>query len=169
LTVPVSATEPDWSREGPRKWWDPGRRLLRSIRRYQAVKDRPAGAIRRRYWALQHRFWTIVTQAEIDLNARVAGGLLLPHPNGVVIHPDAEIGPNCLIMQQATIGTNRGGAGAPRIGGHVDIGPGARLLGPIVIGDHAVIGANSVVLQDIPARAVAVGAPARVVRIAEAD
>ena len=53
--------------------------------------------------------------------------------------------------------------GAPRIGNRVDIGAGAKLLGPIRIGDDAVIGANAVVLQDVPAGALAVGIPARII------
>lgn len=85
---------------------------------------------------------------------------MLPHPNGVVIHPDARVGPNCLIFQQVTLGTLASG-GAPIVGGPVNIGAGAKLLGQIVIGDHAKIGANAVVLVDVPAGAVEVGGPAR--------
>ncbi|WP_236544513.1 serine O-acetyltransferase [Roseovarius atlanticus] len=84
------------------------------------------------------------------------------HPNGVVVHPDAVIGPNCILFQQVTLGTNRGDKGAPQLGGHVDVGPGAKILGPVTIGDHAVIGANAVVLHDVPAGATAVGVPARI-------
>lgn len=52
---------------------------------------------------LQHRFWSIVTAADIPVNCQLEGGLLLTHPTGVVIHPDASIGPNCLILQQVTV------------------------------------------------------------------
>lgn len=84
---------------------------------------------------------------------------MLPHPDGVVVHPDARIGPNCLLFQQVTIGTGPK-PGLPQLGGHVDVGPGAKILGGVHIGDHAVIGANAVVLSDVPARSVAVGVPA---------
>ena len=87
--------------------------------------------------------------------------MLLPHPNGIVIHPEAEIGPNCLLFQQVTIGAND--RGVPTIGGHVDIGAGAKILGPVTIGRHARIGANAVVLNDVPDGATAVGVPARVI------
>jgi serine O-acetyltransferase len=157
----VSATEPDWSRERPRRWWDPSRRLLRAIRRYQAARG-PFAPLVRRYWVLQHRFWSVVTQADIPLDTVIGGGLKLPHPNGIVIHPDTRIGPNCLIFQQVTLGTRPEQPVAPRIGGHVDIGAGARILGNVTIGDHARIGANAVVLCDIPAGATAVGIPARI-------
>ena len=148
---------PDWSRETPTRWWDPSRRLLRCIRRYQA-----AGPMGRRWWALQHRFWSVVTGADIPLAARIGGGVILPHPNGIVIHPDAVIGPNCLIFQQVTIGLVRASPEAPKIGAGVDIGAGARILGPVVVGDGAQIGANAVVVCDVPPGATAVGVPARV-------
>jgi serine O-acetyltransferase len=115
----------------------------------------------RKLATLRHRFWSIVTGADVPLGSRIGGGLLLPHPNGVVIHPEAEIGPNCLFFQQVTVGATA--QGVPRIGGHVDVGAGAKLLGPIVVGDHAVIGANAVVLDDVPAGATAVGIPARII------
>ena len=105
----------------------------------------------------------MVTGADIPLDTQIGGGLLLPHPIGVVIHPRARVGPNCLIFQQVTIGT-RHGSGAPEIGGHVDIGAGAKILGPVRIGDHACIGANAVVLEDVPEGCTAVGVPARIAR-----
>jgi serine O-acetyltransferase len=103
----------------------------------------------------------VVTGADIPLNCKLGGGLLLPHPNGIVIHPEAEIGPNCLLFQQVTLGV--GDRGAPKIGGHVDIGAGAKILGPVTIGRHARIGANAVVINDVPEGATAVGVPARVI------
>lgn len=160
----VSATHADWSREAPRRWWDPSRRLLRCIRKYQAATG-PLQGITRRYRALQHRFWMAITQAEIHLNSQISGGLLLPHPNGIVIHPKTRIGPNCLIFQQVTLGTRAGKPGAPSLGGHVDVGAGAKILGPVTIGDHVVIGANAVVLENVPSGAVVAGIPARIVRI----
>jgi serine O-acetyltransferase len=97
------------------------------------------------------------------LNCRLGGGLLLPHPNGIVIHPDAAIGPNCLLFQQVTIAA--GHNGAPVIGGHVDVGAGAKILGAITIGRDAKIGANAVVLENIPCGATAVGVPARIIQV----
>ncbi len=155
----ISATEPDWDRER-RNGWDPARALLASIRDYQRYQ-----AKRRKFSAgmavVRHRFWSAVSGADIPLNCKLGGGLLLPHPNGVVIHPDAEIGPNCLLFQQVTIGSGTGGV--PVVGGHVDVGAGAKLLGAITIGDHAKIGANAVVTRDVPARSTAVGIPAAIV------
>ncbi len=160
----VSATVPDLTRELLRRGeWDPSRRLIRSIRLYQQGRSLGglSGAAMAKWAVVEHRFWSAVTGADIPLNSRIGGGLMLPHPNGVVIHPEAEIGPNCLFFQQVTIGAGDR-PGLPRIGGHVDIGAGARVLGPVSIGDHARIGANAVVLCDVPEYATAVGVPARV-------
>lgn len=154
--------QPDWSREARRALWDPSRRLLQSIRQYQRWSKRrgPAATLVRRVWGLQHRFWSIVTASEIPLECQIEGGLQIPHPNGIVIHPDTRIGPNCLIFQQVTLGT-RGDSGAPTIGGRVDIGAGARVLGDISLGDYCKVGANSVVISTFPASSVLVGVPAR--------
>ena len=159
----ISAEVPDWSREQPRQFWDPGRKLLLAIRRYQYWRSRkgPLALLICKWLVLRHRFWGMVTSADIPLNCCIGGGLLINHPSGIVIHPEARIGVNCLIFQQVTIGT-RGRQGVPEIGGHVDIGPGAKILGPVRIGAHARIGANAVVLSDVPRGAVAIGIPAKV-------
>lgn len=158
-----SSTIPDWSREEKGAFaWNPSRGLLASIRAYQATpRNSIFGDVRRGWAVLRHRFWSIVTGADIPLNVKIGGGLLVPHPNGIVIHPDCEIGPNCLIFQQVTIGA--ASHGVPKIGGQVDIGAGAKILGPVLIGDHAKIGANAVVLCDVPAGATAIGIPARII------
>jgi serine O-acetyltransferase len=160
----INAEVPDWSREHPRQFWDPGRKLLRAMRRYQCWHDHggPFATILCKWFVLRHRFWSVVTGADIPLLCKIGGGLLIPHPNGIVIHPDAKIGVNCLIFQQVTIGT-RGRSGVPVIEGHVDIGAGAKILGAVRIGAHSVIGANAVVTTDVAERTIVAGIPARVV------
>lgn len=158
VTDGISATEPDWSRERQSHDWEPGKALLKSIRDYQKSNGSGLGA---KLAVLRHRFWSMVTGADIPLNSKIGGGLLIPHPNGIVIFPGSEIGPNCLLFQQVTIGSTQGGT--PRLGGHVDVGAGAKIIGPVTIGDHAIIGANAVVTKDVPAGATAVGIPARIV------
>jgi serine O-acetyltransferase len=159
----ISINEPDWSREKPLRFWDPSRKLLGSIRRYQKYKDRDGILFNLvcKINAIQHTFWSIVTGADIPLNSQLGGGLLIPHPNGVVISPRAEIGVNCLIFQQVTLGSR--GDGAPIIGGHVDIGAGAKILGKVVLGDNVKIGANAVVIGDVPSGCTAVGIPATII------
>jgi serine O-acetyltransferase len=117
----------------------------------------------RKFAVLEHRFWSIVCGTDVPLNCVIGGGLSIPHPNGIVINPGASLGPNCLVLQQVTIGYGGPKPGNPRIGGHVDIGAGAKILGGVTIGDHAKVGANAVVLCDVPQGATAVGIPARVI------
>jgi serine O-acetyltransferase len=158
------AEAPDWSREKPTRFWDPSRKLLLAVRRHQHWRNKGGllPALFRRLVVLRYRFWSVVTGAEIGLTAQIGGGLLLPHPNGVVIHPKAKIGINCLIHQQVTLGTKEDGhAGVPVIDDHVKIYSGAKILGPIHIGAYATIGANAVVLVNVPENATVVGASAR--------
>jgi serine O-acetyltransferase len=168
-TEGISATHVDWCREKKGLFaWQPARSLLASIRSYQRHdgSHNPWRLLLKKLAVLRHRFWSVVTGADIPINSKIGGGLLLPHANGIVIHPDAKIGPNCLIFQQVMIGT-RGVSGVPQIGGHVDIGAGAKILGPVTIGNHVVIGANAVVLTDVPDNCMAVGVPAVVKRSSE--
>lgn len=161
----VSADVADWSRERKATFeWAPSRSLLASIRDYQRLLNSRGVSARwlRRLAVLRHRWWSAVTGADIPLNCKLGGGLLLPHPNGVVIHPNAEIGPNCLVFHQVTIGEEAGGV--PTLEGHVDVGAGAKIIGRVTVGKHAKIGANAVVLDDVPAGATAVGIPAKIVR-----
>ena len=162
--IDITDILPDWSREQPNRFWDPSRKLLRTIRRYQEFSLRRSlfGLAMAKVAVVEYRFWSIVTGADIPLNCNIGGGLLLPHPNGIVIHPCALIGINCVIFQQVTIGDADDAKSPPIIEGHVYIGAGAKVLGPIRIGAHAKIGANAVVLTDVPPGATAVGVPARI-------
>ncbi len=159
----LSATDPDWSREHPQRFWDPSRRLLRAHRHYnKAAQGRGLlSALRQRRWVLSHRFWSIVTGAEIPLDAKIGGGLLIPHPNGIVIHSHAVIGPNCLIFHQVTIGQNHKVSQPPIIEGHVDIGAGAKIIGPITVQAHSMVGANSVVTKSVARGDIVAGIPAK--------
>lgn len=157
LAVGESAVEPNWSREYA-KGWMPGAKLIRTLRDWRAAKT----VVGRKLAVLRHRFWSAVTGADIPINSRLAGGFLIPHPCGIVIHPEVEVGPNCLIFQNVTLGMRDGAV--PKLGGHVLVGAGAVVLGNVTIGDHAVIGANAVVLQDVPAGATAVGNPCKILR-----
>ena len=158
----ISATEADWKRENRVQGrYEPGKKLLAALRRYQRLTTNSSFISRmiRPIVVLQYRFWSAISGADIPLNSKIGGGLLIPHPNGIVIHPDAQIGPNCLIFQQVTIGEGSK-PGVPTLEGHVDIGAGAKILGGIHIGAHARIGANAVVINDIPNNSTAIGIPA---------
>jgi putative colanic acid biosynthesis acetyltransferase WcaB len=108
---------------------------------------------------------------ELPWKLRVGVGLRLHHGQALVVNDRAIIGNNCLLRHSTTIGVGAtsidySGA-APVIGDNVDVGSNVVILGSIYVGDGAVIGAGSVVLNDVPAGAVVVGNPARVLRITE--
>jgi serine O-acetyltransferase len=153
----------DWERERcPRFSWQPGKQLLRCVRAHHARKARggPWNKLLARFHVLEHRFWSAVAGADIPVNTGgLSGGLILPHPTGVVLHPDSVVGPNCALFQQVTLGIGPR-EGAPRLGGAVEVGPGAKILGGVQIGDGALIGANAVVVDDVPAFHTATGNPA---------
>jgi serine O-acetyltransferase len=95
--------------------------------------------------------------------ADIGPGLFIQHGFATIITA-RSIGQHCWINQQVTIGF-ASGKGCPTIGNHVTINAGAKVLGGVHVGDHAVVGANAVVTKDVPAHATVVGAPARVVRL----
>jgi serine O-acetyltransferase len=101
----------------------------------------------------------------IPHRARIGRGVVVGYGGlAIVIHDDCVIGDHSEIDQGVTIGGNAREPGVATIGSHVYIGAGAKILGPVQIGDGSIIGANSVVTRDIPGGCVAVGAPAKVVR-----
>ena len=107
----------------------------------------------------------ILTGIDLPCETVIGRRLLIEHFGGIVISGDTVIGDDVVIRHGVTLGLRRTGErGAPVIGNRVDIGAGAKILGPVHIGDDAVIGANAVVLSDVPAGALAVGIPARIKR-----
>ncbi len=86
--------------------------------------------------------------------ARLHGGLILPHPQGIVVGPGVEVGPRAWIFQNVTLGGAPDKAGSPTIGADARIYAGAVLSGPIALGDNVVIGANAVVHRNVPSRSV---------------
>jgi serine O-acetyltransferase len=108
-----------------------------------------------------------VTGIEIHPAARVGEGLFIDHGNGVVIGETAEIGENVTLYQGVTLGGTGFATGKrhPTVQDNVTIGSGAKLLGPITIGHGAKIGANSVVIHDVPPNSTVVGNPGHPVRV----
>ncbi len=106
------------------------------------------------------------TGIEIHPGAKIGKGLLIDHGMGVVIGETTEIGDNCTIYQGVTLGGTGKDKGKrhPTLGNNVLVGAGAKVLGPIKIGDNVKIAANAVVLQEVPPNSTAVGVPARVVK-----
>ncbi len=113
-----------------------------------------------RYFKL---FVEMATGAEISLNAKVGRRFLIKEPNGIVITDQAVIGDDVTIHSAVVIGPKSSDdPAAPLLGNRIEIGSGAKLLGAITIGDDVTIGANAVVIKDVPPKSIAVGVPAKI-------
>jgi serine O-acetyltransferase len=106
-----------------------------------------------------HRLAIMVAQVSIGDPVVIRPGIYLPHGQ-VVIDGLVEIERGTTIAPFVTIGLVAGNMQGPTIGGRVNIGTGSKIIGPVTIGPGAVIGANAVVVQDVPARTTVVGVPA---------
>lgn len=117
-------------------------------------------------------FSKIITGIEIELGAKIGGGLKIAHGSGIVIGSKAIVGKNVTIMQGVTLGGNFYKTGTykgqliecPVIENDVFIGPGAKILGPVVIGDESLIGANSVITKSFEKRSLIIGNPGKLIR-----
>ena len=111
------------------------------------------------------RFWTGI---EIHPGAKIGRRLVMDHGMGIVIGETAEVGDDCLLYHGVTLGGTGKDQGKrhPTIGNNVLVSCGAKVLGPIKVGDNSRIAANAVVLSEVPEDATAVGIPAQIVRIA---
>ncbi len=112
------------------------------------------------------QFSRFMTGTEIHPGAKIGKGLFLDHGMGIVIGETAEIGDNCTIYHNVTLGGTGKDTGKrhPTIGNNVLISTGAKVLGPFKVGDNVNIGANSVVLQEVLPNCTVIGVPGRVVK-----
>lgn len=110
-----------------------------------------------------------VLGVELRYKTKIGPGLRLFHAQALVVHEGVVIGVNCILRQCTTIGNKTLADGSqsacPVLGDNVDVGSNAVIIGPITIGNGAVIGAGAVVVQDVPPRAVVAGNPARIIRL----
>jgi serine O-acetyltransferase len=106
-----------------------------------------------------------LTGIEIHPGATIGRRVFIDHGMGVVIGETAEIGDDCTLYHGVTLGGTSWNAGKrhPTLGRGVVLGAGAKILGPVLVGDHAKVGSNAVVVRNVPAGATAVGIPARIV------
>ena len=120
-------------------------------------------------WLGKIVYWVnkLTTSSDIDPRAAIGEGVFVPHATGVVIGQTSAVGARTIIMPGVVIGSRDGvsedGRRHAMVGADVVVGAGAKLLGPVVIGDGARVGANAVVLTNVPPGATVVGIPARVV------
>jgi len=114
-------------------------------------------------YKILYKFIQVITGIELPCEVTVGKNFRIDHFGGIIISGFASFGDNCVIRDGVTVGLRRvDDPVAPKIGNSVDIGTGAKVLGGITIGDNVVIGANAVVLEDVPSNSIAVGVPARI-------
>ena len=114
-----------------------------------------------RLYGQVHGMVSLITGIRIHSEMVVGERFHLVHGGSIQIHPDVVFGDDCGVMHHVTIGQNMN-SGVPRFGSNVFIGVGAVVLGEITVGDDARIAANSLVINDVPANALAMGVPARI-------
>lgn len=105
----------------------------------------------------------ITSGIQIPKRTRIGKGLRIHHFGTLIINGGASIGDYCSLRPGVVIGNRYDGNDLPTIGNHVSVGVGAKILGNVKIGDNVAIGANAVVLCDVPSDSAAVGVPAKIV------
>lgn len=137
------------------------------VYRFGRRVDRRSDGLRKRfqtkaYWLL-FRLTETLFGISISKSVSIGPGLRIWHFGNIFIHPGVVIGSNCTLRQGVTIGNRREGGGVPSIGGNVEFGAYAQVLGDVRVGNNCKIGALSLVLSDVPDGATAVGIPARII------
>lgn len=112
-------------------------------------------------YKLLYKWVQIVTGVELPCEVKVGRGFVIDHFGGIIVSGYASFGDNCRIRNGVVVGLSHADDPcAPVIGDNVDIGTGAKVLGRIRIGNNVLIGANAVVVRDVPDDSIAVGVPA---------
>lgn len=136
------------------------------VYRFGHARFKTRSKLLRKMWGVLHLLlskWIEITCGiTIGSTAVIGRRFVIEHFGGIVIHGHSVIGDDCMIRHGVTIGnkTRARPLDAPTIGSRVDIGAGAKIIGKITIGDDCCIGANAVVISDVPSGSIAVGVPA---------
>lgn len=156
----------DWNAHG-RDWTKPGFRAI-AVYRFgvwrMTIRSKLVRAPFSMLYKMLFRYVRNHYGIELPYTASVGQGVIIEHQGCIVIHGSSVIGDGCIIRQGVTLGNKNleRPLEAPLLGKRVNVGAGAKILGAVTIGDDAVIGANAVVLKDVPAGRLAVGVPAKI-------
>ncbi len=112
--------------------------------------------------AIFRRLFSMITRTYISAEAEIGPGLLIPHAASIRVQPFTKLGANCTILHGCTIGSGPLD-GSARIGDDVFLSCHSTIIGPITIGDGATVAANTLVISNVPARATAIGVPAKMI------
>lgn len=163
----------DWQAHG-RDWTKPGFRAV-AVHRFGVWRmgigpkllRAPCSVLYRALFRYVRNHYGIELPYSVKLGRRV----IVEHCGAIVIHGNCSLGDDCIVRQGVTLGnrTLDRPFDAPQLGARVNVGAGAKILGAVRVGDDAQIGANAVVLDDVPAGATAIGIPARIGKGAKGD
>lgn len=132
--------------------------IFRNLLYFRLAKGGAAAAI---VLAVARRLYPADPLLFLDASCTIGGGLYIQHGFSTIVN--ADLGDNCWINQQVTIGF-KDASGRPRLGHNVRVSAGAKVLGPVQVGDDVAIGANAVVVKSVPPDCTVVGVPAYIVR-----
>ncbi len=144
-------------------WWMDCLRFQLRLRRIEYLHNTAGHNPLKRLWrfvleVVNHR---LATRLGFTIPKNVFGpGLHIVHYGTIVVHPDARVGRNCRLHPSTSIGDYNG---VPRLGDNVYIGPGAKIFGPVTLGDNVAVGANTVVNKSFGSNVTLGGVPARIV------
>lgn len=144
----------------------PGVKYTVYLRLCQYLRQQPARALGL-FYLVKYLMIMCGFRYGIDIpdTTSVDCGLYIGHYGGIIVNGGSVIGRNCNLSHGVTLGKSYRGprAGCPVIGDNVFIGPGAKIIGHVVLGNNSAVGANCVVIEDVPESGVVVGVPGRVV------
>lgn len=155
----LSTYDGDWTQQG---FWALAVHRFGSWR--YGIRFTPARKLLSAVYKITYKLVQIISGIELPCEAKIGRNFRIDHFGGIVVSGYASFGDNCVIRNGVTIGLRHlDHPVAPHFGNNVNVGAGAKILGPLSIGDNVEIGANAVVLKDVPADCTAVGIPARII------
>jgi putative colanic acid biosynthesis acetyltransferase WcaB len=116
------------------------------------------------YMFFYKHFTQIFFSIELPYELSIGPGLKIYHGIALIVHEDTVIGKNCVLRQSTTIGNAHVGTKCPKIGDNVEVGCNVCIIGDVVVGNNAIIGAGSVIVKNVPQNSVVAGNPGKVIK-----